>query len=441
MDALVQVTTLMLVLMGFALIIGRVFEKIKIPGLVGQIFVGIIFISIVIANPEWAKSTLDFDIDSMKDSFAYQFFNIMGELGMIFLMFTIGLETKIGDLKKTGKPAIFIAVIGIIIPFAFGVGYGLVMHYEWNQWLLISVALFAMSTAITVNVLRDLNVADTKEAKIITNASVIDDILCLTLLAVVSGIVDPGQTNEKIITNTITIVVFVIIMFVVTWKIKSITKFVMKFFYIPNKMINKVGRKEVLPSNYVPKRNSGSIAATAGMVVCIGMAVLSNWIGLAGVVGAFIAGMIFAEFDDVFPCREHFKTLTDFMLPFFFIFVGMNVRYDLIAENWEVILPGAVALCVVAIVSKIVSGYIGARAGKMSRESSKFVGVCMIPRGEVGVLVASIGLTYGIFTQDTLYTEIIIMTIVTSIVAPILISRGVKKLYGNKEKTASENKS
>jgi len=154
------------------------------------------------------------------------------------------------------------------------------------------------------------------------------------------------------------------------------------------------------------------------------MAALSTTIGLAGIIGSFLAGMLFAEFKDTMPCEENFNTVTSFMLPFFFIYVGMMVRFD----DFELgLLPLLAALIVVAVFTKFVSGYYGARKGNLSKDSSVLVGVSMIPRGEVGIIVASIGLTIGVFTNQ-MFTTIMLMTLATSIIAPPLISWAYKRM-------------
>ncbi|MDR0508530.1 MAG: cation:proton antiporter, partial [Candidatus Methanoplasma sp.] len=163
------------------------------------------------------------------------------------------------------------------------------------------------------------------------------------------------------------------------------------------------------------------------VLVCLGMSALSATIGLAGIIGAFLAGMMFAEFKDTIPCEENFNTVTSFMLPFFFIYVGMMVRFD----DFELgILPMLAALIAVAVVTKFVSGYYGAKKGKLSKESSVLVGVSMIPRGEVGIIVASIGLTIKVF-DNQMFTTVMLMTLATSIIAPPLISWAYKRMYAH----------
>jgi len=128
--------------------------------------------------------------------------------------------------------------------------------------------------------------------------------------------------------------------------------------------------------------------------------------------------MMFAEFKDTYPCETNFKILTAFLLPFFFIYVGMKVRLNDVSAS---ILTLLVGLIIVAIVTKYVGGYIGARLGGVPKDSSVVIGMSMIPRGEVGIIVATIGLNLGIFTNE-MFTAVILMAIATSIIAPSLIT-------------------
>ena len=160
------------------------------------------------------------------------------------------------------------------------------------------------------------------------------------------------------------------------------------------------------------------------VIVCIGMAALSTTIGLAGIIGAFLAGMIFAEFKDTIPCEQNFNTITAFMLPFFFLYVGMMVRFN----NFDTtLIPLLLAMIVVAVLTKFIGGYYGSKMGRMSKDSSILVGVNIIPRGEVGIIVGSIGLSSGVFSESV-YGVVIMMTLATSMIAPPLISWAYRRM-------------
>jgi Kef-type K+ transport systems, membrane components len=418
------------ILLLMAKLLGRLFEKMNMPGLVGEILAGVIFINLILFFPEFGVA-LHFDPDAFVHDETH-FLHVMGEIGIIFLLFMVGLETKLGDLVKVGKTATYVAVLGLIIPLLGG--FALMLAFDpgnVNLALLIGTAMFAMSTGITIEVFRNMNAMGTKEAKIIIGAAVIDDILCLSLLAIISGIVTPDTNMTNIIINTITVVAFLLLTFAYISRVKESAKRRRERMISKYKTDMHVDGDLVVGSeisDFHEKKPTSELGVLSiAVLVCIGMAALSSTIGLAGIIGAFLAGMIFAEFKDTIPCEQNFNTITAFMLPFFFIFVGMMVRFD----NFEIgLMPLLIALIVVAILTKFVGGYVGAKMGKMSKGSSTLVGVSMIPRGEVGIIVASIGLSLGVFT-DSMFTVVILMTLATSIVAPPLISWAYKRMWEN----------
>lgn len=424
------------ILMILAFVMGKIFERMKLPALIGQILVGVLFVTLIIAFPSWSLSTFGFTINGMTDSFSYKFFYVVGEFGMVFLMFNLGLETKLTQLLKTQRSAYYIAIIGVVIPLLCGLVLGMALGWNSNQSLLLATALFAMSTAVTISVLTDLKAMDSKEAKIIISASVIDDIICLTLLAIVSGIVSgkSGTDSQALIKNVAVIVAFIVIAFLITWKIKPITNFIFKLFRVPGKVLDvAIGKDPNKEDDDHPiKRQSSQGATMLAIIICTLLCLVSEKIGLSSVIGAFIAGMVFAEFKEEFPCEESCKAIEMITIPFFFMFVGMNIRYDqlTVAIIWPTI-----CICVVAIASKFIGGYLGAKAGKQDKDTCVLMGCAMIPRGEVGVLVAAMGLTANVFvgTQGmNMYTEIILMTIITSILAPILVRWAWRRLKRNR---------
>jgi Kef-type K+ transport system membrane component KefB len=173
----------------------------------------------------------------------------------------------------------------------------------------------------------------------------------------------------------------------------------------------------------------GELSAVGlAILVCMGLAALSVNIGLAAIIGSFLAGKIFAEFKDTIPCEESFNVVTYFMLPFFFIWVGMELQFDRINPE---ILPLLCAVMVVAVITKYVAGYIGGKMGKLSKDSCHLIGVSFIPRGEVGIIVATIGLSTAVFSPD-MFTVIILMALITSVIVPPLMTHAYRKLEKNR---------
>ena len=416
------------ILLFVAKALGTVFQRLKMPALVGEILAGVLFINIILFYPGYGDL-----LHFVPDQFLHDdthFIHVMGELGVTFLLFMVGLETRFSDLMKVGRTAMYVAILGIVVPLLGG--FAIMMAFEpgnINLAILVGTAMFAMSTGIAIEVLRNMSAMNTKEAKIIIGAAVIDDILCLSLLAVISGVVTPETDMNTIIVNTIIVCIFLVVSFGFITYIKKLAE------RRRHKLMDRYKHADVHGdivigcdvSNFHEMRSQSSKLSILGiaMLVCIGMAALSSTIGLAGIIGSFLAGMLFAEFKDTMPCEENFNTVTSFMLPFFFIYVGMKVRFD----DFELsIMPLLVILIVVAVLTKYVSGYYGAKMGKLPKDSSVLIGVSMIPRGEVGIIVASIGFTIGVFTNQ-MFTTIMLMTLATSIIAPPLISWAYKRMY------------
>jgi len=416
------------ILLAASRVLGGAFERMKMPALVGEILAGVLFINIIIFYPS-IGTMIHFYPDAFLNDDTH-FLHVMGEVGVIFLLFMVGLETKFSDLMKVGRTALYVAILGIVVPLAGG--FAVMYAYEpgnMNLALLVGTAMFAMSTGIAIEVLRNMNAMSSKEARIIIGAAVIDDILCLSLLAVISGVVTPDTNATNIILNTIIVCVFLIISFGFITYIKRFAdrrrqKILEKYKCADIHGDFSVGCEVSTFHEMKPRPAKLSILGLA-ILVCLGMAALSTTIGLAGIIGSFLAGMLFAEFKDTMPCEENFNTVTYFMLPFFFIYVGMMVRFDDFTVG---LLPLLAVLIIVAVLTKFVSGYYGSKMGKLSTDSSVLVGVSMIPRGEVGIIVASIGLTIGVFNNQ-MFTTIMLMTLATSIVAPPLISWAYKRMY------------
>ncbi|MCL2606988.1 MAG: cation:proton antiporter [Methanomassiliicoccaceae archaeon] len=415
------------VLLLLAKILGSIFEKYELPKLIGEILAGVLFINLVILSPGVFEEFLNFTVanfDGNKEHFLY----VLGELGIVFLLFSVGLEIKFGDLMKVGKVATYIAMLALIIPLAAGMLFYfypfITEEISWKAALLIGTALFGMSTAVSVECLRNLGAMNSTEAKIIVSTAVIDDILCLALLGVVIGMINPDSTPVTIAITAMIVAVFILSMFLITSRVKGLAA--RRKRRKEKKMFLRMESDAHYPMPpSIPAPMSEFNALGLAILVCIGLAALSMYIGLAAIIGAFLAGMLFAEFRDTMPVEHNFNVITYFMLPFFFIWVGMNVHLDVI--NAEILLLLAVII-VVAIITKYVAGYFGARrAGHYSKETSHLIGVSLIPRGEVGIIVAVIGLKGGVFGPD-LFAVIILMALITSLITPPLVKHAYRKM-------------
>lgn len=390
-----QILLLLFVVVLLARLLAFVFERIKLPTVVGEIIAGVII-----------GNTLLYEVLHVEANFL--FLELLAELGVIFLLFAVGLETRFSDLSRVGRSAIYVAVLGVIIPFASGY---LIMASLGNppaEAMFIGAALVATSVGITARVIRDLRLTDTTEAKVIIGAAVIDDILGLIVLAVVSGAAGGGGLNIiDIIIVAGMALSFVLAIILISTKVLPLT-------IKPHPADAAVCGME--------HRKRGVSPLALAIIVCFGLSAMASVFGLAAIIGAFLAGMVFAEYKERWPCEESFESINELMTPFFFVFVGIQVSLAAFTDLW--LLAFALGITVVAILTKYVGCGLGARS--LGRRSASIIGIGMSPRGEVGIIVASIGLSVGVLTES-LYAVVVFMSIATTLIAPPLLVRAFRK--------------
>ena len=433
MDDIAAIILQIFLLLAFAKVLGGVFERFKMPKLIGEILAGLIFINVLVFYPA-LQDVLSFSVSEFNNPDNVSFFHIMGELGIIFLLFAVGLETKFSDMMKVGRTSSYIAILGILIPFTGGILFLFHDSISFNAALLIGAALFGTSTAVGVECLRNLDAMNTNEAKLIVSATIIDDILCLALLGVIIGAIKPDASTLSIAVNTVIVAGFVLFMFFFISRVKKIAA--RRRRRMQQRTMKKTGTEDTAAFSGEPAPMGELSALGLAVIVCLGLAALSVNIGLAAIIGAFLAGMIFAEFKDTMPVEHNFNVITYFLLPFFFIWVGMEVQFssDRVTAS---IIPMLCAILVVAVLTKYVAGYLGGKMGKLSNDSCHLIGVSFIPRGEVGIIVATIGLTSGVFLPDV-FTIIILMALITSVITPPLVSHAYRRVEKNRSAAFEE---
>jgi Kef-type K+ transport system membrane component KefB len=386
---LIEIILLQLfVLILFAKIAAIIFEFVRLPPLVGEIVAGIII-----------GNTFIFDLLQLGTNI--EVLSVLAEIGVIFLLFAIGLETPFSDLKRVGGTAILVAILGVIFPFMFG--YLLIVSSGFPQIeaLFIGAAMTATSIGITARVIKDMNMMNSIESKIIIGAAVIDDVLGLVILAMISGIASGGAMD---IVGTVMVAALAVI-------------FVVAVVFVGSGLLPKV-RKQVhefrTPTPVMSMRRKISPLAVA-IIVCFGLSAAASYFGLAAIIGAFLAGMVFAEFKDLFPVGEQFEAINEFLVPFFFLYIGISV--NLSAFGGVAIL--ALMITFVAIATKFIGCGLGAY--RLGVKSAAIVGVGMAPRGEVGLIIASVGLTIGSISND-MFSIVVFMSLLTTLVAPLLLT-------------------
>ena len=370
-------------------------KKIKVPPVVGEILVGIIIANLFISGYSL------FTILDLSNPNSIPVFNVFSELGVIFLLFAVGLVTPFHELRQVGRTAGLVAVLGVILPFFSGLALMFLFGRTTLEALLVGAAMVATSVGITARVLKDLGVMESIEGRVIIGAAVIDDVLGLIVLAMISGIAQGGTLNLADIAVVAALAV----------------AFVLVVIYISALLPKVRTSSPVMHALKKRKPRKAWSPLPLALLVCFGLSALASYLNLAAIVGAFLAGMLFAEFRDVWPAEEKFGPINELFVPFFFLFIGIQVKLGEFANTAIIVLMLAVIL--VAIITKFVGCGLGAR--KLGARSAAVVGVGMIPRGEVGIIVASIGLTSGVIGND-LFTVVVAMSLVTTLLAPWLIT-------------------
>jgi len=414
MEFLLQVLFTMTVIYVIARIGSTVFGKIGLPGLIGEILMGIIIANI--GGGYFMTDVLQISYES-GNSDVYNVIYIFAELGVIFLLFSVGLETKVKDLLGSGKAAFLCALLGVVLPFIAGLALVLAVGgYDMNAAMFMGAAMVATSVGITARIIKDMKLMDVKESRIIIAAAVIDDVLGMIVLAIVQGMSmsEGGLQMMDLLMIIIKAVVFVVGAIMIA---KYVIPRIYSFFDAKN--------KKVVASGKVPYKYNMLIFA---IIVCLGMACLAEYIGLAAIIGAFLAGMMFADHAWEWELEHKIEAITSFLITFFFVNVGLMVDISALTDVGMIGLIAVVIL--LAMITKFVGCGLGAKIGDKTVDKSSFsiIGVGMMPRGEVGIIIASIGLAAGVLSAE-LYTVVVMMSVMTTIIAPPILSVLFKKKY------------
>ena len=429
MEYLLQILVTLVVLYALARAGTVLVSRFGLPGLIGEIIMGVVIANLGIGD----FSLMEFldlgmpapGVEGDHGSGVYPIVYAMAELGVIFLLFTVGLETKVNDLMKSGKAAFFCALMGVIVPFILG--FALIMGTEgnMNHALFLAAAMVATSVGITARIIKDLKLMDTREARIIIAAAVIDDVLGMIVLAIVKGMAESGELSIlNVASITLQAVVFVLVVIAICkWVIPRI------YDYFEDR------KKAKEAAGKVPFSTNKLVLA---IIVCLAMAALAEFIGLAAIIGAFLAGMMFADHAWEWDLESKIDSISTFLLSVFFLNVGLQVDIGTLGDTSVLVL--VVVVIILAVISKLVGCSLGAKMGDRSLDSSslKIIGFGMAPRGEVGIIVAAIGLASGAMSQD-LYAVVVLMSVITTIIAPPIISKLFRQKYHEEYKILPED--
>jgi len=326
--------------------------------------------------------------------------DVFSRYGVIFLLFLVGLKSSVEEMRTVGFEAGRVAILGVVVPFVLGFASMRLLAPEVsiNTDMFVAATLGATSVGITAEVLRELGRDSSREGYIIIGAAVIDDILGLIMLAIVSGIIVSGGVD---IANVLTII------FLAT---AFLAGAVYLGPYLLRATVKVLGQLDIVEAKMF----------TSFMFVMV-LAWLANFVGLATIVGAFTAGIILHEgyFKNLGPqnrsvsIRELISPLEVILVPIFFILMGIQVKLESFLEFNVILTAGG--LLMAAVLGKVISGW-----GAGSGANRWLIGFGMMPRGEVGLIFASIGKSLGVIT-DALFSAVVLMIIVTTLIAPPLI--------------------
>jgi Kef-type K+ transport system membrane component KefB len=357
-------------------------QRLKLPGVVGEIAAGCVIGPSALGwiMPEQIASGTPLDL--------------LAEVGVVLLLFSVGLETRLEDLKKVGKVAFLVGVLGVLIPFGMGSLWAHGSGFDWGRSLFVAAAFVATSAGITARVLQELGALQRIESKVILGAAVIDDILAMLLLGVVVSL-QGGEGFDLV-------------------HLLSVLVGAIGFIAVIG-----VGGARVMRwnSSWLDKPLNPQSALSIVLALCMGLAYVSTRFGLAAIIGAFLAGMVASETRQQHTLEKQTQPLLAFLTPFFFVITGSKIDLHLLANVETEIMLLIVTL--IAIASKLIGGFLGALS--LGRRSATIVGFGMVPRGEVGVVIASLGLTAGVFS-DRIYAVIVAMSLLTAMVTPPILA-------------------
>jgi Kef-type K+ transport system membrane component KefB len=354
----------------------ELFRRLGQPALVGEILAGVVVGPSVLGLVEPGEAL-----------------EVFAELGVVFLLFWVGLETRLSDLAQVGRPAVLVGVLGVVLPFVGGYGLAVATGEGTPTAVFLGAAFVATSVGITSAVLLELGVLQTRAARTILGAAIVDDVLAMILLAVATGIAGDGPLDARALLTVIALALAFVAFFTLGG-----TAFMRR-------------RPRIL---HAPRFSESPLLPA--VILCLGLAALAAQVGLAAIIGAFLAGMMIAETKEQHPIEEEVAPLYAFFPPFFFAFIGIELELARLADARTLLLLAAVTT--LAFATKLAGAWLGAL--ELGRRDAAFVGVGMVPRGEVGIIVAGIGNAAGVVGED-LFAVIVGMSVATTLLVPPLL--------------------
>jgi len=375
MDPLTEILIQLFAILVAAKLGNELFRRLGQPTVVGEILGG------VVAGPAVLGV---YEVNAETQLFA--------EIGVVLLLFQVGLETRLHDLLRVGGTALAVGVLGVVLPFAGGFVAAELAGGDLALAVFLAAALTATSVGITSNVLRDLGALKTRGGRIILGAAIIDDVLAIMILSVATGVAAGGVEASRVVSLIVVALLFIAVVVIGGTRILRRRR-------------SLLTEPEFAETAFLP-----------GMIVMLGLAALASVVGLAAIIGAFLAGMVVGESSERHALESEVAPVAAFFTPFFFGFIGAQVDLAGLASAEAIVLLAGIT--VLAVASKFIGAYLGAI--RQGYRQAALVGWGMVPRGEVGIVVAGLGLSSGAIDSE-IYSVVVGMAIITTLVVPPLL--------------------
>lgn len=378
----------------WAKLFGEIFERLHVPAVLGEILAG------VLVGPYGAALVVPSDA-----------IYAVAQIGAIFLLFTVGLETNPKDLLQVGRTSLYVALAGIAAPFILGFGYMMLVRGSAHEATFVAAAMVATSVGITARVLSDLHALNTHVAKIILGAAVFDDILGMILLTVVTGLVASGSIRwlhlGVLIAEAFGFAIFMI--------------------FIGPRVVRRMR-----PG--LQRMSTHDAPLVLALAICLGLSVVATKIGMAAIIGAFFAGLVFADYSPEWNLQPRVHAINEFLAPFFFFVMGAKLDIHLFTGS---VWTAAIVISILAVISKVLG--CGLPLLREGFGTALRVGVGMMPRGEVALIVALIGLQMNVISQSA-YAVVIFMAATTTLIAPPILRYLFRNQAANLDLVEEEEK-
>lgn len=394
------------VILLFTKILGELAQKFHQPSVFGELLAGILI------GPSVLGLIPDAHIFHHNE-----IFYLMAQIGLLLLLFETGLESSLVELLQVGKKSFMVGFGGVVLPFAAVSAFALLTGGLSMEKILIASAFTATSIGITCKVLSELNVLGKKEAKIALGAAIIDDILALAVLGIISALAMTGQELSIVFTiKTVVVSVAFLALAIIFGEI--FVKYLIKM---------------------LEKMKSRGALTTGAIFFALLLSLLALQVGSSLVLGAFAAGILFAETHQKDPIEKVLKPLVDIFTPIFFVSVGVFVNIKVFnifdPANHQALMWIAV-LFIIATGSKFLSGFLISAKEGLNR---KIIGISMMPRGEVCLIFASVGKISGVLS-DEMYTVIVATVMLSTVVVPPLMKVIVKENQADEQQGEAEKR-